>query len=93
MVNTSDSGSRGRGSSPTRVAVLCPSAIHIYPPIVLVIPKKRLLHPNMTDEELFTWTLSIKPYQKKQIVKLPLYGRSISVHSIYKEATHLTIPL
>ena len=24
VVNTSDSGSRGRGSSPTRVAVLCP---------------------------------------------------------------------
>ena len=46
------------------------------------------------NEELFTWTLSIKPNEKKtQIVKLTLYGRSISVHSINKEATHLTIPL
>ena len=29
------------------------------PPKVLVIPRKRWLHPNMT-EKLFTWTLSIK---------------------------------
>ena len=51
------------GSSPTRVAVLCPTARYIYPQNVLVIPRKRWLRPNMT-EKLFTGTLSIKPNQK-----------------------------
>ena len=47
------------GSSPARVAVLCPLARHIYPQKVLVIHRKRWLRPNMT-EKLFTGTLSIK---------------------------------
>ena len=50
------------GSSPTRVAMLCPLARHIYLPKVLVIPRKWWLCPNMT-EKLFTGTLSIKPNQ------------------------------
>ena len=41
-----------RGSSPTRVAVLCHLARHIYPPKVLVIPRKRWLCPNMTEKLL-----------------------------------------
>ena len=54
VVNASDSGSRGRGFEPhSGQTVLCPSARHIYAPKVLVIPRKRWLHPNMT-EKLFT---------------------------------------
>ena len=41
-------------------------ARHIYPPKVLVIPRKQWLHPNMT-EKLFTGTLSIKPKKKKKL--------------------------
>ena len=48
MVNTSDSG-----SSPTQVAVLCPGARHIYPPKVLVIPRKRWLRPSMTEKIVY----------------------------------------
>ena len=67
MVNTSDSGSRGRGSS-----VVSLSKTYLFPPPpkkkkkkkkVLVIPRKRWLRPNMT-EILFAGTLSIKPNQK-----------------------------
>ena len=46
-------------SSTNRVAVLCPWARHIYPPKVLVIPRKRWLRPNI-NEKLFTGTLNIK---------------------------------
>ena len=65
VVNTSDTGSRGRwGSSPSWIAVLCPCARYIYPPKLLVIPRKRWLRPNMT-EKLFTGTLSLKKNQNQ----------------------------
>ena len=60
VVNTPDSRSRGRGFEPhlgRRVVSL--SKIYIYPPKVLVIPRKRWLRPNMA-EKLFTGTLSFK---------------------------------
>ena len=40
------------GSSPNRVAVLCPWARNVYPlpPQALVIPGKRWLRPNMTEK-------------------------------------------
>ena len=64
MVNTSDSGSRGRGFKPhLGCCVVSLSRTYLPPKKVLVIPRKRWLHPNMT-EELFTGTLSIKPNQK-----------------------------
>ena len=50
------------GFSPTQVPVLCPLARHIYPPKVLVIPRKWCLRPDMT-EKLFTGTLSFKQTQ------------------------------
>ena len=59
VVNTSDSGSRGRGLEPhsgRRVVTLSKTYL---PPKVLVIPWKRWLRPNMT-EKLFTGTLSFK---------------------------------
>ena len=59
VVNASDSGSRGQGFEPhSGQTVLCPSARRIYSPKELVIPRKRLLRPNMT-EKLFTGTLRI----------------------------------
>ena len=59
MVNASDSGSRGRGSSPTRVKPCCVlEQATIILQKVLVIPRKRWLRPNMT-EKLFTGTLRI----------------------------------
>ena len=62
MVNTSDSGSRGRGFEPhpgRRVVSL--SKIYL-PPKVLVVSRKRWQRPNMS-EKVFTGTLSIKPSQ------------------------------
>ena len=55
MVKASDSGSRGRGSSPTRVKPRCVLE-QGTPQKVLVIPRKQWLRPNMT-EKLFTGTL------------------------------------
>ena len=40
-----------------REVLLCPLARYIYLPKVLAIPKKRWLHPDIT-EKLFTGTLS-----------------------------------
>ena len=62
MVNASGSGSSGRGfESHAGQTVLCTWVRHIYSPkvLVLVIPRKRWLRPNMT-EKLFTGTLRIK---------------------------------
>ena len=61
MVNTSDSGSKGRGFEPhsgRRVVSLSKTYL-------LVIPRKRWLRPNMT-EKLFTGTLSIKLNQLRR---------------------------
>ena len=58
VVNASDSGSRGRGSRPTRVKQCCVLEQGTYSPKVLVIPRKLWLRPNMT-EKLFTGTLRI----------------------------------
>ena len=59
MVNASDSGSRGRGSSPTRVKPCCVLEQGTFTPQkVLVIARKWWLRPNMT-EKLFTGTLRI----------------------------------
>ena len=70
VVNTLDSGSRGRGfehHSGRRVVSL--SKTYLPPKVhVLVIPRKRWLHPNMT-EKLFTGTLSIKPNQNSVPLK------------------------
>ena len=66
MVNASDSGSRGRGSSPTRVKRCCVlEQGTLTPPKVLVIPRKRWLRPNMT-EKLFTGTLRINQSTNQQ---------------------------
>ena len=64
MVNTSDSGFRGRGFEPHSGRRVVSLSKTYLPPKVLVIPRKRWLHPNMT-EKLFTGTLSIKPNQTK----------------------------
>ena len=60
-----------RGSSPTRSPcfVLEQDIFTPTPKKVLVIPRKRWLHPNMT-EKLFTGTLSIKPNQTKTFERL-----------------------
>ena len=59
MVNAWDSGSRGWGSSPTQVKACCVLEQGTFTPQkVLVIPRKRWLHPNMT-EKLFTGMLRI----------------------------------
>ena len=74
VVNTSDSGSRGRGfelHSGCRVVSL--SKTYLPPQKVLVIPKKRWLHPNMT-EKLVTGTLSIKP--NEIVARKPVFGVS-----------------
>ena len=50
---------RETGGSITTSAVLCPYAkTHLLTERVLVIPRKRWLHPDMT-EKLFTGTLSL----------------------------------
>ena len=59
VVNASDSGSRGRGSRPTRVKPCCVLVQGTFTPQkVLVIHRKRWLRPNMT-EKLFIGTLTI----------------------------------
>ena len=59
VVNALDSGSRGRGLSPTRVKPCCVLEQGTFTPQkVLVIHRKRWLHPNMT-EKLLTGTLRI----------------------------------
>ena len=59
MVNASDSGSRGRGSSPTWVKPCCVLEQGTFTlQKVLVIPSKWWLRPNMT-EKLFTGTLRV----------------------------------
>ena len=56
MVRASDSGARGRGFDPhSGRRVVCMSKIHLPPHKVLVIPRKRWLHPEMT-EKLLTGT-------------------------------------
>ena len=66
VVNASDSGSRGRGSSPTRVKPCCVHEQGFFTPQkVLVIPRKRWLRPNMT-EKLFTRTLRINQPTNQQ---------------------------
>ena len=66
MVNASESGSRGRGSSPTRVKPCCvleQGTLTLQK--VLVIPRKRCLCPNMT-EKLFNGTLRINQPTNQQ---------------------------
>ena len=59
VVNASDSVSRGRDSSPTRVKPCCVLEQGTSTPQkVLVIPRKRWLHHNMTAK-LLTGTLRI----------------------------------
>ena len=59
VVNASDSGSRGRDSSPSRVKPCCVLEQGTFTPQkVLVIPRKQWLRPNMT-EKLFSGTLRI----------------------------------
>ena len=77
MVNTSDSGSRGRGFEPhsgCRVVFLSKTYL---PPKVLAIPRKWWLRPNMT-EKLFTGTLRIKPNQN-QIYPANLFNVGILI--------------
>ena len=72
MVNTSDSGSRGREFEPhsgRRVVSLNKTYL---PPKVLVIPRKRWLRPNMT-EKMFTGTLSIRKKQHKKNMYTCIY--------------------
>ena len=57
MVRAPYSVERGRGSILTLVAALCPCARRFTPQKVLVIPRKRWLRPDMT-EQLFTWMVS-----------------------------------
>ena len=57
VVRTSDSGLGDPGSIIGRVGVLFPCARDIYSPKVLVIPRNRWLHLNMT-KKLFTGTLN-----------------------------------
>ena len=64
VINTSDSGFRGRGFDPHSGRRVVSLRKTYLPPKVLVIPRKRWLHPNMT-EKLFTGMLSIKPNQTK----------------------------
>ena len=65
VVNASDSGFKGRGFEPhSGKTVLCPWARHIYSQNILVIPRKRWLCPNMT-ENLFTGNqLTINTYRQ-----------------------------
>ena len=62
MVNTSGSGSRGRGFEPHSGRLILEQDI-FTPPKVQVIPKKGWIRPNMT-EKLFTVALNIKPKPK-----------------------------
>ena len=48
VVNTSDSGSRGRGFKPHSGHCVVSLSKTYLPPKVLVIPRKQWLHPNMT---------------------------------------------
>ena len=59
LVNTSDSGSRGRGFEPHSGRRVVSLSKTYFPKKVLVIPKKRWLCRNMT-EKLFTGTISFK---------------------------------
>ena len=59
MVNTSDSGSKGRGFEPHSGKQCCVLEQGTFTPQkVLVIPRKQWLRPNMT-EKVFTGTLRI----------------------------------
>ena len=61
----SDSGARGRGFDPHSSRLVVPlSKIHLPPEKVLVIPRKRWLHPDIT-EKLFTGTLSKNKTKQK----------------------------
>ena len=64
VVNTSDSGSRGRGFEPHSGHRVVSLSKTYLPPKVLVIPRKQWLRPSMTDK-LFTGTLSIKQTKTK----------------------------
>ena len=61
---SSDSGSGDPGSILGQVGVLFPRARDIYSPKVLVIPRNRWLHLNMT-EKLFTGTLNHNQNKKQ----------------------------
>ena len=85
VVNTSDSGSRGRGFEPHSGRGVVSLSKTYLPPQVLVIPRKRWLRPNMT-ENLFTRTLSIKPNQKTKSNKGP------DQLQFSNDAAHIMIP-
>ena len=68
VVNTSDSGSRGRGFEPQSGRRVVSLSKTYLPPKALVISRKRWLRPNMS-EKLFTGTLSIKPNKILSIIE------------------------
>ena len=77
VVNTSDSGSRGRWFEPDSGRRVLSLSKTYLPQKVLVIPRKQWLRPNMT-EKLFTGMLSIKPNQTKTShQQLRSYGTSV----------------
>ena len=79
VVNTSDSGSRGRGFEPHSDRRVMSLSKTYLPPKSTCIPRKRWLRPNMT-EKLFTGTFSIKPNKKKtNIVHAPCNKRISSM--------------
>ena len=68
----SDSGARARGFE-TYLRRVVSSSKTLYSRKVLVIPRKRWLHPNMT-EKLLTGTLSLNTNKQtnKQTVTIPI---------------------
>ena len=81
--SASDSRARGRGSIPTS-AVLCPWA-RLTPRIVLVIPRKRWLRPDMT-EKLFTGTLSLNKSLASSMITQTLMHILITCKYEYKNS-------
>ena len=105
VVNASDSGSRGRGSSPTRVKPCCvleqgtftpkPCCVleqgTFTPKKVLVIPRKRWLRPNM-DEQLFSGTLRISQPTKIILIRpCNLYHLASHFYKVKLEFTGYTV--
>ena len=69
------------GSILTKGAVLCHWARHIYSPKVFVIPRKRCLCPDMT-ENVFTLT-SNKNESKPQHIKMEILNERLYLSSFY----------
>ena len=69
VVKASDSRSRGRGFDPDSGRCVVSSSKTHSPKVVLVIPRKRRLRPNMT-ENLFTGSY-VKHQIKQNVQKIP----------------------